>query len=251
MVQLNLTKEQSLIQLDLRKEEVEQVVMGIPQLSNIISRVALVLDFSGSMELLYENGTVQSVIERIMPIAMQFDDNQELDLWIFENGFKRIGGVTKQNFYGLAKHIYDNYRMGGTHYAPVMFDIKNKYIDEEPAQIANYVIFITDGNNSDKSDAKRAITEISNYPIFFQFVGIGSAKFDFLEKLDDMDGRYVDNANFFPIRDINNMEDRQLYSNLFAEYPSWLSDMKVQQMIATQETKPTSGRGFFGGLFGR
>ena len=79
MVQLNLTKEQSLIQLDLRKEEVEQVVMGIPQLSNIISRVALVLDFSGSMELLYENGTVQSVIERIMPIAMQIDDNQELD----------------------------------------------------------------------------------------------------------------------------------------------------------------------------
>ncbi len=250
MVQLNLSKEQSLIQLDLRKQEVEQVVMGIPQLSNIISRVALVLDFSGSMDRLYENGTVQSVIERIMPIAMQFDDNQELDLWIFENGYKRIGGVTKQNFYGLARQIYDKYRMGGTYYAPVMYDIKKKYVDEEPAQIANYVIFITDGNNSDKADAKKAITEISNYPIFWQFIGIGGARFEFLEKLDEMDGRYVDNANFFPIHDINSMEDRELYTKLFAEYPSWLSDAKVQQMIATQGTK-SGGRGLFGGLFGR
>lgn len=76
MVELNLSKEQSLINLDLRKKEVENIVMGIPQLSNITSRVALVLDFSGSMRNLYKNGTVQSVIERIMPIAMQFDDNQ-------------------------------------------------------------------------------------------------------------------------------------------------------------------------------
>lgn len=251
MIELNLSKEQSLIQLDLRKQEVEQVVMGIPQLSNIISRVALVLDFSGSMDSLYEDGTVQSVIERIMPIAMQFDDNQELDLWIFENNFKRIGGVTKQNFYGLAKHIYDNYRMGGTYYSPVMFDIKKKYIDEDPAQIANYVIFITDGDNSDPIDAQKAIKEISKHPIFFQFVGIGNARFDFLERLDNMGGRYVDNANFFPIRDINSMEDRELYSNLFAEYPSWLSDSKVQQMIATQGTKPAGKKGFLGGLFGR
>lgn len=251
MVQLNLSKEQSLIQLDLRKQEVENVVMGIPQLSNIISRVALVLDFSGSMDHLYEDGTVQSVIERIMPIAMQFDDNQELDLWIFENGYKRIGGITKSNFYGLATDIYNKYRMGGTYYAPVMYDIKKKYIDEEPAQIANYVIFITDGNNSDKSDATKAITELSKTPIFFQFIGIGGARFDFLEKLDDLPGRYVDNANFFPIHNINTMEDRELYTRLFAEYPSWLSDQKVQQMITTGTAHTGGGKGLFGGLFGR
>ena len=122
MVELNLSKEQSLINLDLRKKEVENIVMGIPQLSNITSRVALVLDFSGSMSTLYKNGTVQSVIERIMPIAMQFDDNQELDLWIFENGFTRLGGVTKENFYGLANNIFNQYSMGGTEYAPVMND---------------------------------------------------------------------------------------------------------------------------------
>ena len=75
MIQLNTTKEQSLINLDTRKGIVLDVVKNIPSLSNLTSRVALVLDFSGSMRNLYKNGTVQSVIERIMPIAMQFDDN--------------------------------------------------------------------------------------------------------------------------------------------------------------------------------
>lgn len=248
MVELNLSKEQSLINLDLRKKEVENIVMGIPQLHNITSRVALVLDFSGSMRNLYRDGTVQSVIERIMPIAMQFDDNQELDLWIFESGFKRLGGVTKENFYGLAEQILNRYRMGCTEYAPVMEDIYKKYVKEEPAQIANYVIFITDGDNSDHGATNKIITEISKYPIFFQFIGIGDEQFKYLQKLDDMSGRYVDNADFFPVRNINNMSDNELYSKLFDEYPNWLSDPKVQQMIASQSQ---SSGGFLGGLFGR
>ena len=248
MVDLNLSKEQSLINLDLRKKEVENIVMGIPQLNNITSRVALVLDFSGSMRNLYKNGTVQSVIERIMPIAMQFDDNQELDLWIFENGFTRLGGVTKENFYGLAEQIFNRYRMGGTEYAPVIKDVYKKYVKEEPSQIANYIIFITDGDNSDHGETNKIITEISKYPIFFQFIGIGNEKFKYLQKLDDMNGRYVDNADFFPVININDMSDNELYTKLFDEYPNWLSDPKVQQMIANQNQ---SSGGFLGGLFGR
>lgn len=248
MVELNLSKEQSLINLDLRKQEVENIVMGIPQLQNIKSRVALVLDFSGSMRNLYSNGTVQSVIERIMPIAMQFDDNQELDLWIFESGFKRLGGVTKSNFYGLAQEIFNKYRMGGTQYAPVMEDIFSKYVKEEPTQLPNYIIFITDGDNSDHGSTNKVITELSKYPIFFQFVGIGDEKFNYLQKLDDMGGRYVDNADFFSIKNINEMSDNELYTKLFDEYPSWLSDTKVQNMIANQGQ---SRGGFLGGFFGR
>lgn len=252
MVELNLSKEQSLIQLDLRKQEVQNIVMGIPQLANGIARVALVLDFSGSMRSLYKDGTVQSIIERIMPIAMQFDDNQELDLWIFESGFTRIGGVTKSNFYGLANAILNKYNMGGTNYAPVMKDISRKYMEEEPASIPNYIIFITDGDNSDKTQAKDAITQFSSQAIFWQFIGIGRDQFSFLEKLDDMSGRYVDNVDFFSIPNINEMSDDELYRKLFDEYPGWVSNPKVQEMIANNgQVTQQKSRGFLGGLFGR
>jgi hypothetical protein len=240
MIQLNLTKEQSLINLDLRKQEVNDIVMGIPELQNITSRVALVLDFSGSMRSLYQNGTVQSVIERIMPIAMQFDDNQALDLWIFDNKFIRIGEVVRDNFYGLTDQIMQRYSMGGTSYAPVMKDVYKKYIKEDPNNLPNYVIFITDGDNSDHQETDKVITELSNHPIFFQFIGIGHDKFNYLNKLDVMEGRYVDNANFFSIANINEISDRELYTQLFAEFPEWLKDEKVQNMIAKQTNK-----GFF------
>lgn len=231
-VKLNLSKEESLQVLDLRKKEVTTLCLEKPELTNLKSRVALVLDYSGSMISLYKNGTVQSVIERILPIAMQFDDNAELDLWIFENGFNRLGGITKSNFYGYVKNkIMSKYSMGGTQYTPVMKDIAQKYINEEPSSIPNYVIYITDGDNSDKSATTEFMKNISNKPIFWQFVGLGSDSFAFLEKLDDMGGRYVDNADFFKIKDINKISDKELYNNLLNEYPEWLKLVKSKGMI--------------------
>ena len=230
-IQLNLSKEQSLIQLDMRKREVANVCMGIPALNGVKSRVALVLDYSGSMGKLYRNGTVQAVIERIMPIACQFDDNQELDLWIFEDGFKRLGGITMDNFYGYVEREIMKYRMGCTQYSPVMKDVFNKYINEEPCNVPNYVIFITDGDNSDKRNTTEFMKEASKYPIFWQFVGIGHDSFNYLEKLDDMNGRYIDNADFFQLNDIMKVTDNELYNRLLTEYPSWLIQAKQKGII--------------------
>lgn len=230
-IKLNLTKEESLIQLDMRKREVANVCMGIPQLNGVQSRVALVLDYSGSMRSLYNNGTVQSIIERIMPIACQFDDNQELDLWIFENGFKRLGGITMANFYGYVQREIMQYRMGGTQYSPVMQDVFSKYINEEPSNMPSYVIFITDGDNSDKRNTTEFMKEASKYPVFWQFVGIGNDSFDYLQRLDDLSGRFLDNADFFQLNDIARVSDNELYNRLLTEYPSWLVQAKQKGIL--------------------
>ena len=42
------------------------------------ARVALAMDYSGSMGNLFRNGSVQDVITRLLPIALKFDDNREL-----------------------------------------------------------------------------------------------------------------------------------------------------------------------------
>lgn len=231
-ISLNLSKEESLVKLDLRKNEVNLLCLDKPELNNLQSRVALVLDYSGSMRPLYNDGTVQSIIERILPIAMQFDDNAELDLWIFENGFKRLDGITKDNFYGYVKNeIMSKYSMGGTNYCPVMKDIVKKYIKEEPSNMPNYVIYITDGDNFDKTETTAFIKDASKQPVFWQFVGIGAASFDYLETLDDLKGRYVDNADFFKINNINKVSDKELYNNLLNEYPGWLREIKAKGMI--------------------
>ena len=227
---INLSKEESMKRIDLRKKKVISLKKQDARL-DINARVSLVLDFSGSMDRLYRNGTVQDVIERIIPIALSFDDNGELDFWIFDDNFRRLDAITLDNYYGLAERLTDTYSFGSTNYAPVLQDIDKHYIDEEPMPITNYVIFITDGDNFDKSEAEGVITSMAKHPIFIQFVGIGDSDFKFLEKLDEMDGRYVDNANFFSVNDISSISDDELYKRLFTEYPNWLEYPEVKKML--------------------
>ena len=117
--------------------------------------------------------------------------------------------------------------MGGTNYAPVMNDIVKKYTEEAPANIPSYILFLTDGDNSDKTRTVDAIMQASKLPIFWQFVGLGKGRFTFLEKLDEMTLRYVDNADFFQVTQAENIT----YSQLLNEYPGWVTNPKVQAML--------------------
>lgn len=164
---------------------------------------------------------------------MNFDDNGEMELWIFEDGFHRLDNIILDNYYGYVENvIMPNYKMGCTQFAPVMGDIKSRYILEEPQNLPNYVIFITDGENSDTAKTTEMLKDMSHYPIFFQFVGMGNCKFTYLQSLDDLEGRYVDNADLFSIYDMNTIT----YEQPLNEYPGWLSDQKVKDMVAEQGT---------------
>ena len=231
---INLSKEEALNQLNLRKE-----TLGISlkkQVNrDIMARVAVVMDQSGSMRHLYRDGTVQSVIERLLPLAIQFDDNGELDMWLFSNSFKRINSITEQDFFGYVDREIMNNRAnqlwGGTNYAPVLRDILSKYVEQEPANIPSYVIFVTDGENFDHLEAEEVVRALSYENVFIQFIGIGNESFKFLRKLDTMDGRFIDNANFFAIEDVRQVTDEWLYDKLLAEFPQWEQLARAKGMI--------------------
>ena len=245
---LNLSKTESENLLNLRKDNL-MLCLEKNNLLGTKARVALVLDYSGSMRSLYRNGSVQAVIERLLPIAMQFDDNGEMELWLFDDSYRRMPNISLNNYYGYVENeiLSRGYHMGCTSYAPVMNDVAKKYMVEEPMPIADYVIFITDGENSDKTNAKATIIKTSEYPIFWQFVGIGRESFSFLRSLDEMTGRYFDNANFFTINDMLNASDNEIYQKLLAEFPTWLNDPKVKDLIATKYNglNGIEPRGFF------
>lgn len=218
---VKLRKEKAVEQLNLRKETFN-VSLRKRNIGDIFARVAVAMDDSGSMESLYKRGTVQSVLERLFPVALKFDDNAELDMWLFSNRFKRLPSITEEDFFDYVdREVMKRASWNGTNYAPVINDIVAKYAHEEPSNIPTFVLFITDGENFDRAEAKRAITEASKYNIFFQFIGIGNENFEFLKQLDEMGGRYIDNANFFEIENIDNISDSELYDLLLQEYPLW------------------------------
>lgn len=195
-----------------------------------MAKVAVVMDYSGSMSMLYRKGEVQKALTRIMPIALKFDDNGELEVWLFNDAHARVEPMTLENYSTYVKREVENSHLGwgGTKYAPVLKDVLKKYFVEEKAtsDIPTFVIFITDGENTDKAETDKVIRQAAKENIFIQFVGIGDENFRYLEKLDDLEGREVDNTGFIKVEDMGQVDDEALYNMLLDQYPEWIKTRK-------------------------
>ncbi|WP_191562047.1 vWA domain-containing protein [Metabacillus idriensis] len=209
------------------------IVLEKKKLTGVVARVGLVLDISGSMRNLYKNGSVQKVVERILAVASQFDDDGMLDIWVYDNEFSRLPSVTERDFENYVNlRILNNesiHKFGRNDEPPVMYDVMKKYLQEEPSKDPAFVVFINDGGC--KRTIKKPVVSSSNKPIFWQFVGVGSSNFEVLENLDTMEGRFIDNANFFHVQDIDATTDEQLYDQLLNEFPEWITEAKQKNVL--------------------
>lgn len=250
MSELDLSKK-----LDLSKE----MVLNIAKSSGIDGQkmqVKLVVDISSSMNGNYASGFVQKVFQRFVPIAMAFDDDQEMEVYPFHDGAMKCEvNCTPRNLSGYVQtEILKRYQFGGTNYAPVinkvmkdfLSDTNNVTIDRKKtgglfgmfksevvsstAKLPSLVLFMTDGQCFDEAASEAAIREASSHGVHFVFIGLGGARFDFLEKLDKMGGRYLDNATFFKISttELSNCTDLVLYNKLLVKLPQWLKDAKAK-----------------------
>nr|DAE28608.1 MAG TPA: vWA domain-containing protein [virus sp. ctmTa7] len=229
----NSTVSQNVIDMSKSSENLNKVLINMSKTGKIdmtkhVARVALAMDYSGSMYNLYDNGSVQNVITRLLPIALKFDDNGELEAWLFSNGKERLAAVTTENYKNYVKKVMmkSGMRMGGTNYAPVLEDMVMYYKDIEPSTVPAFIIFITDGENFDTDETNRIIKELSNYNIFIQFIGIGNEDFKYLKSLDNMKGRKHDNTGFTAVEDMNKMTDEELYTEILRQYSAWYERSK-------------------------
>lgn len=247
--------------IDLSKKA--KIVLEKKNLGGVHAEIVFAIDRSGSMSDEYRDGTVQELIDRLLAIGMNMDVNKQIEVFQFDNSSRYIGTASADNHTNFVK----NNRMtanGGTSYAPVMkaiieqngtplstgststetkkglmgglFGKKSEPVpaviqEIKPQLHPTFVFFITDGENSDTKEAEKVIRESSNQPIFWQFVGIGKEDFVFLQKLDDLKGRHVDNADFFKIEDIKKISDEELYEKLLTEFPDWLKEVKSKGML--------------------
>lgn len=219
-------------------------------LSAHVASVGLCMDISASMSRVFENGTVQTIIERVMGLGLNFDDNGAIDIFSFGENAHDLGELLPEEFKDASAWILGQTPFeGSTQYAPAINCIMKHYgyMDGEknsifgslfgkkesrsPVSYPAYILFITDGDNFDKAATERAIKAASHYPVFFQFIGIGRMTFQFLEKLDDMKGRHVDNANFFAIENPAKILESELYDRMMVEYPGWVRTIRSLGLI--------------------
>ena len=205
------------------------------QLQDTIARVAIVMDASGSMSLSYKNGSVQSVLDRIALVAARLDDDGNLETWFYASKHKKFPDISIENVVGyLKKYVKSGFMsivngLGvGNNEPPIMQEILSAY---KSSSLPTLIIFITDGGVYETDKIKQILIEASNYPIFWQFVGLKGSNYGVLGELDNMRGRIVDNAGFFAVDDLEKIKDEDLYDRLLSEFPGWLKEARKNGII--------------------
>lgn len=200
-------------------------------MSNLKARVIVVMDHSGSMCPEFEaprhkRCEVQEILDKLFPIALRFDDDGQMDVWLFDTYSNEMPAMTMENYANYVQDVIHrkNIPYGGTRYAPVIKDIMSECLDEKlESKYPVFVIFITDGENSDPQETDRIIKESSKGDIFIQFVGIGTGcSFNYLKALDDLDGRACDNTGFEAFTSLAKADDEEVYEKIIAQFVDWL-----------------------------
>lgn len=219
----------------------------------IPAQVGLNIDVSGSMQDLFSNGIVQSALERVLPVALYFDDDGRIDTWVFsgDGNMAAITQATAENYKDyVRREITDNRDLdgilwGGTNYGPVIrsnlltygllevqepqgllgmiFGRKRDVLGEETRSgipAINY--FLTDGENTDMESAWNLLEEAEHAEsqIYYIMVGIGREDFTFLRRAADE----FHNVGFVNVEDLGSFvgSDDAYEKLLPAELCSWL-----------------------------
>jgi hypothetical protein len=236
------------ISLEKRAEKVGIVLAkrGLAKVPPV--RVGAAFDVSGSARGFYEGSNVmQETIDRLMAVAMKFDDNGELDAWLFHDSvLPQLPAITESDEGTYVNKVILKQRglWGATNYAPVLQAVMDFYFGESaPAKKSGgmfgglfgkkeaapatgskkdpaMLLFITDGANSDER-ATAAVLKAAeaNSPVYFNMVGIGNPSyFRFIEQMADDLG----NVGFTNLNDLS-ISDDVLYDKIVnQEFVDWI-----------------------------
>lgn len=214
--------------VDLTKKA--QVSLQKKGLAGVRAATYLVLDHSHSMRSMFKSGLVQRFCERVLALGSVLDDDGTVPVIMFDSTAYPSLDVRVDDYHGAVDMILSKIpRWGSTNYADAVAAVVEEHRDSG-VEAPGLVIFQTDGRPSNQRAAKEALRAASHHPLFFSFIGFGNDSFDFLRKLDDLDGRVVDNASFYPAGTVT-MSEGDLYDGLLHEFGAWLRNAKAAGVV--------------------
>lgn len=236
----------------LKTAEIAVKTIDKARLNGQTAKVAVVLDFSGSMYSEYNSGRMQKLTEKVLALGTQFDDDGDIDFFVFDSGATHLGVIGLDDFGGSVARLTKNRRMGSTNYADAFLKVRDHFgfaapapvkkglfsafkkvqpASDAPADHPVYALFLTDGAPDNAEAAVAALTNVSTAPIFWKFLSIGPSKMQFLQKLDDLTDRFVDNADYQHVGDLDAVAEADLFDLMLEEFPEWITEVRSKGLI--------------------
>lgn len=212
-------------------EELDEIVIkekeeqGIPD--NLGAQVVAVFDISDSTDRLYKRGIMSALAERVLAVALGLDDNGVIPVYVFSTNAQRLPeDLTRANVDGYVERHIIPILGGSTNYSPAMLEVLRDIKAGDPV----FIPFFTDGENQDHPEARHTLIEASRFPVFWNFFGVYEGRseppFDFLHQVDEMEGRFIDNAGFTPLG-LHKTTTEELIRGMlheFKDYPTLASN---------------------------
>lgn len=205
-------------------------------LTGLRAAVYLVVDRSYSMRRYYSNGSVQHLADQALGLSVNLDDDGTVPLVLFDSKPYPVVEIQLDQYQGVVAEQHRRHggedTMGGTQYTIAMRAVIEHY-QASGATDPALVIFQTDGQPQDADATRLQLAHASTLPILWSFVGYGSEEVEFLQQLNTLAGRLVDNASYFHAgADPKNLSDSTLYDGLLHEFGPWLTDARAKGVLS-------------------
>lgn len=223
--------------MDIQAKQVVSTLVASKGASGQKAKVKFVVDHSVSIKKLTDDGTLQAMFERLLPIGMILDDNGEIETFVMEdNTVKLPQAANESNYAGYISRLVSDRDYGGTIYSKAIKailadtgcttskqitylkkntglkslfgskakEVKGNIMVDSTGKnaIPTLCFFLTDGD-CDPHDVAETMKVMFNdapkYPVFFQFIGLKSANANYglLNKLDKQGEGMFDVAERF------------------------------------------------------
>ena len=201
------------------------------QLSGCRAKVCLIMSAAATMTPLYRDDTLADVCKRMLPLAVQFTDNGEMDCWYYSALSKRMDPITMRNYEKAVPGYWPALMgmLGVIGYEP---KVMQKVLDEyRYSTTPTLVIMVTNSSTNQAAKVQEIIIDSSRTPVFWQFIGIGGTKYGVLDSVETMAGRESNNASLLPVVDFKRLDTSELYNRILEKFSLWLGEVKAKGIL--------------------
>ena len=233
------------INLEKKVEQAKLVLSKKSDNREIRCEAGVMLDCSGSLEWAYRDGIIQDVTENVLAVAMNIDNDQKIDTWVFDDEARYVGEATPTNIENYVNtKVKAKCKWRGTNYAPALIAITEKFL---PVTLTTYILkpgffnklfrrkeaiatttggtdlpvivfFFTDGDCYDETEASREIIKLKDTNIFIQFIGIGPGSFTLLKRF----ARENVNIGYVDLNSLSTLTDEDFMNTVISDkFVSW------------------------------
>lgn len=227
------------------------------------ARLVLVLDHTAEINVLYENGQLQVLLDQLVGLSSHWNLSGEVDIFLAGQHTYTMNTVRWADYAKATK----SWRASCPFESRVQFgramevvrravypvnnggETKQLCVREQPV----FVFWIMSHDVDDASMAKWQLRWASREPIFWQFMaltgqrgrlkssqvlsrqgGIGG-DFRFLDQLDELSDCALHNTDYFTVSTLGDYTLQELYEVMLKGYETWLCDAVKKGMVRKSE----------------